>query len=98
MRRLAAPEFLAEVRWKAERLRAALERLVGNGVVRSVRGVGLMIGIELSEPAAPRVAAALERGLLVCSAGERVVRLLPPLAIEPADLDAGCAILAGVLA
>lgn len=98
VRRLAAPEFLAEVRWKAERLRAALERLVGNGVVRSVRGVGLMIGIELSEPAAPRVAAALERGLLVCSAGERVVRLLPPLAIEPADLDAGCAILAGVLA
>ncbi|HET9982639.1 MAG TPA: acetylornithine/succinylornithine family transaminase [Longimicrobiales bacterium] len=98
LRRLAAPEFLAEVRWKGERLRAGLERLVGSGVVVSVRGVGLMLGIELGAPAAPRIAAALDRGLLLCSAGERVVRLLPPLAIEPAELDAGLEILAEVLA
>lgn len=98
LRRLAAPEFLAEVRWKGERLRAGLERLVGKGVVVSVRGVGLMLGIELSAPAAPRIAAAQERGLLICSAGERVVRLLPPLAVEPAELVAGLEILAEVLA
>ncbi|MBT8337587.1 MAG: aminotransferase class III-fold pyridoxal phosphate-dependent enzyme, partial [Gemmatimonadetes bacterium] len=57
----------------------------------------LMWGIELDRPAAPVVAAARERGLLVCSAGASVVRLLPALNIPMEELDQGLAILGGIL-
>ncbi len=97
LRRISAPEFLAEVRWKGERLRRALEALRARPSVKGIRGVGLMWGIELSTEAAPVIAEALERRLLVISAGANVVRLLPPLAIEPAELDRGIAILGEVL-
>ena len=56
-----------------------------------------MWGIELDGPAAPAVAAALEKGLLITTAGERVVRLLPPLTIEPDELEEGLAVLLEVL-
>jgi len=99
LHRLSAPEFLAEVRWKGERVRRALETLSArHAAVTAVRGLGLMWGIELDRPVAPIIAAALGEGLLIISAGPNVIRLLPPLAIEPAELDAGLAILAEVLA
>jgi len=66
--------------------------------VREVRGRGLMWGLELAEPAAPIVAAALERGLLVVTAGPQVVRLLPPLVIAVEELERGVAILEEILA
>jgi 4-aminobutyrate aminotransferase-like enzyme len=44
------------------------------------------------------VAAALEAGLLITSAGERVVRLLPPLTITAEEITEGCGLLRGVLA
>jgi 4-aminobutyrate aminotransferase-like enzyme len=65
--------------------------------VRDVRGVGLMWGIELTTAAAPVVARALDAGLLVLTAGERVLRLLPPLTIEVDELDRGLATLREVL-
>jgi acetylornithine/N-succinyldiaminopimelate aminotransferase len=54
-------------------------------VIQTIRGRGLLIGIELSRPAAPVVDACREAGLLVLSAGEKVVRLAPPLIVESAD-------------
>jgi acetylornithine/succinyldiaminopimelate/putrescine aminotransferase len=57
-----------------------------------------MWGVELTGPAAPVVAAARERQLLILSAGPNVLRLVPPLVIEDADLDRGLAVLAEVLA
>ncbi len=47
--------------------------------VLSIRGIGLMIGIELDRPCATLVARALEQGLLINVTAERVIRLLPPL-------------------
>ncbi len=67
-----------------ERLGAALQ---GNECVRSVRGKGLMIGIELRRPCAELVARALARGLLINVTAERVVRLLPPLILARAEAD-----------
>ncbi len=55
--------------------------------ITAVRGKGLLIGIELAVPAAPVVDACRDAGLLVLSAGERVVRLAPPLIVEPQDCD-----------
>jgi acetylornithine/succinyldiaminopimelate/putrescine aminotransferase len=56
-----------------------------------------MLGIEREGPAAPVVAGALEKGLLVLTAGERVVRLLPPLVIEESELADALDILVTVL-
>ena len=53
--------------------------------VKDVRGLGLLIGVELARPAAPVVDACREAGLLVLSAGEKVVRLAPPLIVESAE-------------
>lgn len=55
--------------------------------VREIRGQGLMVGIELAEPAPQLVEAALRRGLLLNVTAERVIRLLPPLIIQPAEVD-----------
>lgn len=73
-------------------LKARLERLDG---VAEVRGMGLMIGVELEEGlSAPRVMrAALERGLLVGASGDAVLRVLPPLVISEADADEAAGIL-----
>src|SRR5919106_1691683 len=54
-------------------------------VITEVRGRGLLIGIELTRPAGPVMDACREAGLLVLTAGEKVVRLVPPLIVESVD-------------
>jgi acetylornithine/N-succinyldiaminopimelate aminotransferase len=59
------------------------------GLVKEVRGAGLMWGLELTRDAAPVVPAALERGVIVNRTAETVIRLLPPFIITEAEaLDA----------
>jgi acetylornithine/succinyldiaminopimelate/putrescine aminotransferase len=65
-----------------EELRALGREL---STVKAVRGRGLLIGVELTHAAGPVVDACRDRGLLVLSAGERVLRLAPPLIVQPAD-------------
>jgi acetylornithine/N-succinyldiaminopimelate aminotransferase len=77
-------ELLAEVREKGATLAAGLAALPA---VTELRGRGLMIGLELDRPAGPVVAAARERGLVVGSAGETVLRLAPPLTITTDELE-----------
>jgi acetylornithine/N-succinyldiaminopimelate aminotransferase len=67
-------------------------------VIKEVRGRGLLIGIELTKPAAPVMDACREAGLLVLTAGEKVVRLAPPLIVESADCKRALEILGGALA
>ena len=54
------------------------------GVV-DVRGMGLMIGIELDRPCGELVRRALDAGLLINVTADRVVRLLPPLVFTDGD-------------
>ena len=56
-------------------------------LIREVRGLGLMIGVELKQKVTPYLAALMERGVLALPAGLNVLRLLPPLVIEKSDLD-----------
>ncbi len=56
-------------------------------LIREVRGLGLMIGIELKQKVAPYLKALTEQGVLALPAGMTVIRLLPPLVIEKAQLD-----------
>jgi acetylornithine/N-succinyldiaminopimelate aminotransferase len=55
--------------------------------VREIRVKGLMIGIELDKPCTQLVSQALEKGLLINVAAERVIRLLPPLILDDAQAD-----------
>ncbi|MBC8160743.1 MAG: acetylornithine/succinylornithine family transaminase [Roseiflexaceae bacterium] len=65
--------------------------------VREVRGVGLLIGLELKERVQPHLLALMERGVLALPAGPNVLRLLPPLVISYAELDQVVAAIADVL-
>lgn len=77
------------------RLRAAAERLPA---IKAVRGKGLLVGIDLDQPAQNVVAACREAGLLVLTAGDTVLRLTPPLVVEEADVDRALEIIEKVLA
>ena len=77
-----------------DRLRALQARLP---VIRTLRGRGLLIGIEVAADAKAIVATCMERGLLILTAGDDVLRLVPPLILSEAEADEGLAILEGVL-
>jgi predicted acetylornithine/succinylornithine family transaminase len=99
LKTIADPEFLAEVRAKGEFLGEHLSRLaVKSARVREARGRGLMWGLQLNEVAAPVVAAARERHLLVLTAGSDVLRIVPPLTISRDEIERGATILEEVLA
>ena len=91
--------LLAHVREVGDHLERRLRALaLKHPAIVEVRGAGLMRGLELRADAAPVVDLAREQGLLVNRTNEKVVRLLPPLTIERADLDAGVEILDQVFA
>ncbi len=56
-------------------------------LIREVRGMGLLIGVELKQKVTPYLHALMDRGVLALPAGLNVLRLLPPLVIEKTDLD-----------
>ncbi len=95
---LACAAALATIRYiESEKLpaRAAMlgsrfmEELstISSPLIREVRGLGLMVGVELKEKAAPYLAALKQRGVLALSAGATVMRFLPPLVIEEGELE-----------
>ena len=92
-RKVGDPAFLAEVRRKGTLLADLLGALaLRRPAVRAVRGAGLLWGIEV-DGAAGIVSRAMEAGLLLCSAGADVVRLLPPLVVSDDELRRGVAVL-----
>lgn len=91
---VSKPEFLHSVREKGEVIRA---RLSGLSNLREVRGLGLMLGIDLINGDAKTAAnRCLEQGLLVLTA-KASLRLLPPLNISEAELNRGLDILCSVI-
>jgi acetylornithine/LysW-gamma-L-lysine aminotransferase len=77
------------------RLHALLDARV---IVREIRGLGLMIGIELREKAGRYIKTLMdEHGVLVLPAGSNVIRLLPPLTMTREELDLGLQAIADVL-
>ncbi len=95
---LASPTLTASMLAASERLFSGLRSMQERvPTIRDVRGAGLMVGIELTVDAAPVVAAAFERGLLINRTGATVVRLLPPYIITLADVDAALPLLEDAL-
>ncbi|MEJ2409965.1 MAG: aspartate aminotransferase family protein [Novosphingobium sp.] len=82
--------FLADVRAKGERLRSRIEQFIGNypALFEEVRGRGLFIGIKLKTEPRPFVAHLRDNhNVLTVSAGDSVVRVLPPLVIDDSHID-----------
>ena len=91
--------FLANVQETGEYFRAEL-RAIGErhpGLIKEVRGLGLMIGCELTGSSKEAAAELLKRGVLVNSIGEHVLRFVPPLTITKAEIDSFMPILEDVL-
>ncbi|HEU0078043.1 MAG TPA: acetylornithine transaminase [Longimicrobiaceae bacterium] len=97
-RKIGEPAFLAEVRRKGGLLSDLLGALaLRRPEVVAVRGAGMIWGVELAKPAGEVVARALDAGLLLCSAGPDVVRIVPPLVATDEELARGIATLEEVL-
>jgi len=94
--RLSRPEFLANVRAKADYLRHRLSTLESDLIVE-VRAAGLLVGVELKMPVAPLMAAARDQGLLIINAGDNVLRLAPPLIIDRDAIDQAVTVVADIL-
>ncbi len=97
--RLASPGFLEGVARRGAALVRGLKKLARAypSAIAEVRGVGLMVGVELKGPAGPVVKALCERGFLATKAGDHVLRLLPPLVVKTAEIKAFLAALEDVL-
>jgi acetylornithine/succinyldiaminopimelate/putrescine aminotransferase len=67
------------------------------GRVRAIRGTGMMWGLDIGEPAGEVVARAREAGLLILTAGDHTLRLLPPLVTSKDDLARGLSIIEQVI-
>ncbi|XXG59016.1 hypothetical protein AAC387_Pa04g1177 [Persea americana] len=93
--KIQKPEFLASVSKKGQYLKELLvQKLGGNSHVKEVRGLGLLMGIELDVSASALVDACRNSGLLILTAGKgNVVRLAPPLVISEQELEQAADIL-----
>ena len=74
-------------------LEAALKAELANGSVKEVRGLGLMLGIDLAKPCGALVQRAVDAGLLISVTADTVVRLVPPLILSITEADEIIAIL-----
>jgi acetylornithine/succinyldiaminopimelate/putrescine aminotransferase len=96
--RLSDPALLAGVRengaWLGESLRALASR---HDSIRAVRGIGYLWGIDVTGPAGEIVAKTREAGLLILTAGDHTLRLLPPLIATREELAHGLDLLEGTL-
>jgi len=98
--RLGEDGFLESVAKKGAGLIKKLKGLarLHPAAIAEVRGLGLMIGVEVRGPAAEVLKALRERGVLATKAGDKVLRLLPPLSIRPAEIREFLAAFEAVLA
>ncbi|RWR91060.1 acetylornithine aminotransferase, mitochondrial-like protein [Cinnamomum micranthum f. kanehirae] len=93
--KIQKPEFLASVSKKGLYLKELLvQKLGGNSHVKEVRGLGLLVGIELDVSASALGDACRNSGLLILTAGKgNVVRLAPPLVTSEQELEQAADIL-----
>jgi len=98
LRLLSQPEFLAQVRVKGQYVKNSLKLLQEQfTVIKEIRGLGLMWGIELDREGGPVVDFCRERGLLLNCTQGNVIRLLPPLTVNLDEINRGLQILTAAL-
>lgn len=91
-------EFLEEASAKGKLLFDLLHKSVGGlDIVKEIRGLGLMAGIELNVEAQPVLAELRKSGLIALPAGEKVVRLLPPLNVTKEEVEEAVSLMKSTL-
>ncbi|MDQ6997156.1 MAG: acetylornithine transaminase [Mariprofundus sp.] len=98
LREIASNKLLDNVNQRGEQLRQGLQALAPSfPIIKQVRGLGLLLGVELNVEAAPFVAAARDKGLLILMAGPNVLRFLPALNVSAEEVDEALTTVAAVL-
>jgi acetylornithine/N-succinyldiaminopimelate aminotransferase len=98
MKEIREQDLAARSAELGERMLATFnQRLGGLNNVKEIRGMGLMIGIELDAPCGELVQKAQDRGLLINVAVDNVIRLLPPLIISDEEADQICDIVSSLV-
>ena len=77
----------------AAALRETLAAELASGAVREIRGMGLMLGVELAKPCGVLAQQCVDQGLLISVTADSVIRLVPPLIMTTAEADEVVAIL-----
>jgi acetylornithine/N-succinyldiaminopimelate aminotransferase len=97
---ILADGFLENVRRRAERLNRGLAELVRCHPERleETRGFGLLLGLKCRIPNTELMSRLRDKQLLVATAGDNVLRILPPLIVEESQIDEALGIIDGVLA
>ena len=95
---VSKPELLANVREMGRYMMIKLAGMKSSApVIKEVRGLGLMVGVELGAPCGPIVEECARKGLLINCAAEKIIRLLPPLNVGKAEVDKALNILGKIL-
>jgi predicted acetylornithine/succinylornithine family transaminase len=95
---LTAPGFFESVSEKGAYLKEKLEALKqDHPTIKDVRGMGLMVGVQAEGDLGAIVAKAMEKGLLLITAGSNAIRFVPPLVVTNAEIDQAVAIFAECL-
>jgi acetylornithine/succinyldiaminopimelate/putrescine aminotransferase len=87
--RILNPELLALVREKGNHFKSGLNNLVAKypKLVKEARGLGLMLGLNLTEPSGPVSESLRNKGFLVNSTASTVLRFVPPLTVSIDEID-----------
>ena len=98
--RLESPGWCEKIEKRGNALKRGLKKLSRQypKAIAEVRGSGLMLGVEMHGPAGPVIKGLRERGILAIKAGDRVLRLLPPLVVGSAEVKRLLTALGEVLA
>ena len=97
LERLQEGDLLAHVESVGTYFKQQLEELGQQfPMIKEVRGLGLMLGMELTVEVRPIIDACMKKGMLIVGAGTHVLRFVPPLIIENSDVDSVIKILRSV--
>lgn len=98
MKRLTTGAFLKGVRERGAYLLKSLAQLQRQtSVIKEIRGLGLLVAVDLSIPTAPIVEKAMAKGLLLNRTSDQTLRFIPPLTIQRAEIDQMMSILSELL-
>jgi acetylornithine/N-succinyldiaminopimelate aminotransferase len=87
--RLADEQFMKQINTVSQRLRRGLEQLKEQfpSLIKEIRGMGLMLGMELTKPVKPIIDNCIKSGLLLVAAGTHVIRFVPPLIVSSEEAE-----------
>jgi len=98
VRTMVEEDIPARAKETGEYLMEGLRRLAkSKSSIREVRGMGLMIGVEMDREVAPFLGQLAERGIIALNAGTHVLRFVPPLVISRSEIDTLLEALDGIL-